>query len=97
MCLTPMSASSDMSFIGKSLTEKMTGSILTETGMPASIRSCAALSRWEGAGAYGSSSFAKLSSSVVMVNATVASILVSKSSSRATRLLLVIICTLQLL
>ena len=37
MCLTPMLASSEMSFSGRSLTEKMMGSIRTETGMPALI------------------------------------------------------------
>ena len=42
-------------------------------------------------------SFAKLSSSVVIVNATVEGILLSKSSSRTTMLLLVMICILQLL
>ena len=97
MCLTPMFASSDISFMGKSLTVKIIGSILTDTGIPALISSCAALSRWDGSGACGSSVFARLSSSVVMVRATVDGILVSRSSSRVTRLLLVIIWTLQLL
>ena len=42
-------------------------------------------------------SFAILSSSVVMVNATVDGTLLSRSSSLTTRLLLVMICILQLL
>ena len=68
----------------------------TETGTLALIRSCAALSRWDGDGALGSSIFAKLSSSVVIVNATVAATLLSRSSSLATMLLLVMIWILQL-
>ena len=65
--------------------------------MPALIKSWAALMRWEGGGAKGSRILARLSSSVVIVNATVAGIFVSKSSSRVTKLLLVIIWILQLL
>ena len=61
------------------------------------IRSWAALIRWEGEGAKGSRILARLSSSVVIVKATVAGTLQSKSSSRATRLLLVMIWILQLL
>lgn len=73
------------------------GSIRTETGTPALMRSCAALIRWDGVGACGSMILAKNSLSVVIVNATVAGTLHSRSSSRATRLLLVIIWILQLL
>jgi hypothetical protein len=65
--------------------------------MPALIRSCAALIRWLGEGAYGSMILARLSSSVVMVNATVDGTFLRRSSSRVTRLLLVIIWILQLL
>ena len=65
--------------------------------MPALIRSCAALSLLDGGGAQGSMSFAKLSSSVVMVNATVDGIFLRRSSSLVTMLLLVIIWILQLL
>lgn len=73
------------------------GSIRTETGIPALVRSCTALIRWDGEGANGSMTFAKALSSVVMVNATVAGTLLNKSSSLVTRLLLVIIWILQLL
>src|SRR4030042_5640562 len=73
------------------------GSIRTETGIPAFVKSCAALSRWEEEGAKGSRIFARLSSSVVMVNATVAGTLLRRSSSLVAMLLLVIICILQLL
>ena len=97
MCLTPMLASVAMSFCAWSFTKGMIGSIRTETGMPALIRSCAALKRWEGEGAKGSRILARLSSSVVMVNATVEGTLTSKSSSLVTRLLLVMIWILQLL
>jgi hypothetical protein len=96
-CLTPMLAKSAMSFCGWSFTRGMMGSIRTETGMPFLIKSCAALRRCEGVGACGSMSFAMLSSSVVIVNATVAGIWLSKSSSLTTKLLLVIIWILQLL
>lgn len=97
MCLTPMLASVEMSFLGWSLMFGMIGSMRTETGTPALIRSCAALMRWDGEGANGSRTLARLSSSVVMVKATVAGTLHSKSSSRLTRLLLVMIWILQLL
>src|SRR4030042_6736475 len=73
------------------------GSIRTETGTPDLIRSWAVLMRWAGVGACGSMILAKNSLSVVMVNATVAGNLPSRSSSRATRLLLVMIWILQLL
>ncbi len=69
----------------------MIGSIRTETGMPALVKSCAALRRSDGRGAKGSMIFAKLSSSVVIVNATVDGTLLSKSSSLTTTLLLVMI------
>lgn len=92
-----MPAKVAMSFCGWSFTVGMMGSMRTDTGMPVLIKSCAALSRWEGEGANGSISFAKLSSSVVIVNATVAGTLQSRSSSRVTRLLLVMIWILQLL
>src|SRR5665647_1602659 len=96
MCLTPMSERTLMILFGWSFTNGMIGSIRTETGMPALIRSCAALKRWEGEGAKGSRILARSSLSVVMVNATVDGTLTSKSSSRVTRLLLVMICILQL-
>ena len=64
--------------------------------MPALIKSCAALKRSDGKGAYGSIIFAVLSSSVVIVNATVEGTLLNKSSSLATMLLLVMIWILQL-
>jgi hypothetical protein len=86
-----------MSLLGLSLTEGMIGSIRTETGTPALIRSCAALSLCVGDGAYGSRTLAKSSLSVVIVKATVEGTLLSKSSSLATMLLLVIIWILQLL
>ena len=85
-----------MILCGWSFTNGMIGSIRTETGMPALIRSCAALKRWEDEGAKGSRILARSSSSVVMVNATVDGTLMSKSSSRVTMLLLVMICILQL-
>ena len=97
MCLTPMLARVAMSFCGLSFTSGMIGSIRTETGMPALIKSCAALKRSDGKGAYGSIIFAVLSSSVVIVNATVEGTLLNKSSSLATMLLLVMIWILQLL
>ena len=96
MCLAPMLARVFMSFCCWSFTNGIIGSIRTETGMPALIRSCTALMRCEGEGAKGSRILARLSSSVVMVKATVDGTLASKSSSRVTRLLLVMICTLQL-
>lgn len=85
-----------MSLCGWSFTNGIIGSIRTETGMPALIRSCAALKRWEGEGAKGSRILARSSSSAVIVNATVEGTFVSKSSSRVTMLLLVMICNLQL-
>ena len=97
MCLTPMLARAAMSFCGWSFREGMIGSMRTETGMPALVKSCAALMRWEGEGANGSMILARLSSSVVMVNATVEGTLLRRSSSRVTRLLLVIIWIRQLL
>jgi len=97
MCLTPMLANSAMSFCGWSFTSGMIGSMRTETEIPALIRSFAARSRWEGEGANGSRILARLSSSVVMVNATVEGTFLRRSSSRVTRLLLVIIWILQLL
>ena len=96
-CFTPMLARAAISFCGWSFTRGMMGSIRTVTGMPFLIKSCAALRRWEGVGACGSMSFAMLSSSVVIVNATVAGIWLSKSSSLTTKLLLVMIWILQLL
>jgi hypothetical protein len=72
------------------------GSMRTDTGTPAFSRSWAALIRSDGAGAFGSIISAIMSLSVVMVKATVAGTLQSRSSSRATRLLLVIIWILQL-
>lgn len=96
MCLTPMSERILMILCGWSFTNGMIGSIRTETGMPTLIRSCAALMRWEGEGAKGSRILARSSSWVVMVNATVDGTLMSKSSSRVTMLLLVMICILQL-
>ena len=86
-----------MSFCGLSFTSGMIGSIRTETGMPALIKSCAALRRWNGGGANGSMIFAMLSSSVVMVNATIAGTLLSRSISLVTRLLFVMIWILHLL
>ena len=86
-----------ISLLGSSFTMGIMGSIRTETGIPALVRSWAALMRLEDEGAYGSITFARASSSVVIVNATVAGTLLSKSSSLETMLLLVIICILQLL
>ena len=97
MCLTPMLASVADEFLRLVFTSGIIGSIRTETGIPALVRSCAARSRWEGEGANGSRILARLSSSVVIVNATVEGTLLGKSSSRVTRLLLVIIWILQLL
>ena len=96
MCLTPILARVEMSFCGLSLTVGIMGSIRTETGMPALVKSCAVLSRLVGEGANGSITLANASSSVVIVNATVDGILHNKSSSRVTMLLLVIIWILQL-
>lgn len=96
MCFTPMSERILMIFCGWSFTCGIIGSIRTETGIPALIRSCAALMRWEDEGAKGSRILERSSSSVVMVNATVDGTLASKSSSRVTKLLLVMICILQL-
>src|SRR5665648_229488 len=96
MCLMPMSERILRILCGWSFTNGIIGSIRTETGLPALIRSCAALKRWEGEGAKGSRILARSSSSVVMVNATVDGTLTSKSSSRVTMLLLVMICILQL-
>jgi hypothetical protein len=80
-----------------SFTKGITGSIRTETGMPLPIKSSAALSRLAGDGACGSRSVAISESSVVIVSATVDRALLSRSSSRVTRVDFVIICIRQLL
>ena len=96
MCLTPMQASVVMSFLGSSFTNGITGSMRTETGIPLMIKFCTALRRSVDEGACGSRILAKLSSSVVMVNATAEGTFESRSSSRVTMLLFVIIWIRQL-
>ena len=92
-----MPASVVTSFSALSFTRGITGSMRTETGTPLPIRFSAALRRSAGGGAFGSKSRATSASRVVMVRATVDGALLSRSSSRVTRLDLVITWIRQLL
>ena len=73
------------------------GSMRTETGMPLRMRSSTARRRAAGGGACGSKICATSASMVVTVRAMVDGVLLSRSSSRVTRLDLVMIWIRQLL
>jgi len=96
MCLTPSAANVLMSCSGLSFSDGIIGSILTHTGMPFLVRVCMACSLCEVCGALGSSCFAKLSLSVIMVNATIEGVFSRTSVSLVTRFDLVMIWIRQL-
>ena len=90
-CLTPMLARVAISRSGLSFTKGIMGSTRTDTGIPLLASVSTVFRRWVGEGACGSSSFAVLSSSVVMVKATVQGTLPKRSVSRVTSVDFVII------
>lgn len=90
-CLTPLLARVEINRSGLSFTKGIMGSTRTDTGIPLFVRGSIAFRRSVGEGACGSSSFAVLSSSVVIVKATVQGILLNMSVSRVIILDFVII------
>ena len=94
MCLTPSAASVLIRFSGLSLRNGIIGSILAHTGMLFCSSFSMAWILLVGDDAFGSSSFARSSSSVVIVKATTAFIARRMSVSLVTRFDLVITCTL---
>ncbi len=91
MCLTPRVARVLMSFCGLSLRVGIIGSIRTHTGIFSCVSCLMARILFVGDGAFGSSFFARLSFSVVMVKLTTAFILRRISASFVTRSDLVMI------
>ena len=95
MCFTPMEARVFIRFSGLSFIVGIIGSMRTAVGMAFSIRILAAFKRSVDGGAFGSISFAILSSSVVTVKDTIEGIFLRRSMSLVTRLDLVTIWILQ--
>ena len=85
-----------MRLSGLSLSNGMIGSMRTEVGTPLRASFSSASNRFEGGGAEGSSFFAILSSSVVMLMETMLGVFLRMSMSLVIRLDFVIIWSLQL-
>lgn len=96
MCLTPEVARVLMRVSGLSFRVGIIGSILAQTGMPFWVRVRIACILSAGDGALGSSCLASLSSSVVMVSATIDVVFLRMSMSLVTRFDLVMIWMRQL-
>jgi hypothetical protein len=90
-CLMPASASRATSLSGLSLTVGMMGSIRAAVGMLFAVRVLMAFRRSVGGGAFGSSSFARLLFSVVIVTETIEGVFWRMSMSLVTKFDLVMI------
>jgi len=91
ICLIPIAVRVLIRVSGLSFTYGIIGSMRADTGMPSSIKILAVSMRFVGRGAFGSINLAILSSSVVIVNATVAAVRFRRSTSLVTKVDLVII------